>query len=286
MSSEYTQAQLDRAGLFRGFPIAWTLQPAKEGSGSQSVAIAFQFGIYQEWFPDGEGAWSQPWPAGYFVLNYTYIVGTEGNENAAAIEALAKAGLWDGDFDKLMGPPPSVYVLLDVKANEFKGRTSFRAEWVNPDAERPTARGEFKPLNTDLLAQMRARFGTSAKAIAGGKPAGAAPAPPTQPALQPAAQTVPTQPAPQPATQQPATPPVSQPAVPQQPPPQTAPAAPPAPQAPAHAPAAAPSAAPGPQPAVAPPTTGIPPDGAPAAGFGDSAESGPGVPLDGSKPPF
>lgn len=196
MTTERAQVQLDRAGTFRAYPLSWTVE-ASDKPDSQSVAIAIQFGIFQQWHPDekgdGTGQWSQEWPTGYFVYGRSFVVGRDGKTKAGAVEALAKAGLWNGDWDALGGAPPQVFVLIDVEANEYGGKTSYRAAWINPNADAPKPRtGAFAPVDESLLHSLRARFGGETRAIAGGKPAGQAPAPPApggaaRPATPPAA---------------------------------------------------------------------------------------------------
>ncbi len=174
MSTEaYTQQYLDREGVFRAFPVAWTMEKADSGA----VAIAFQFAIHQEWTP-GDRVWSQEWPPGYFTTNRTWIGKKDGNLNDSAIANLGKCGLWNGDTDAIAGPPPRVFVLIDVAAEEYNGKTTFRANWINPNADEPAARGGFAPMDKSLMDQMRARFGTATKVIAGGAPSGSPPAPP------------------------------------------------------------------------------------------------------------
>lgn len=266
--SKYAQALLDQEGIYRAFPLTWTAQPSKQKD-SKSVSIVIQFGIRQKWHPpqpneEGEGNWSQPWPEGYYTYGRSAVIGRDGTPNAGAVEALSKAGLWDGDFDKLSGPPPSIFVHLDVKESEFNGKKQIGADWINPDAEKPRERGGLAPASSELLDSLRTRFGSATKAIAGGKPGGAPGAPPGGLST-PVSPT----PAPAPAGVVPAQPtPAAQPA--------TTPAAAPQPQ---------PTPAPQPQPAAIPPeAAGLPPEGEES---GDSSEEGgeTSSPLE-ADPPF
>ncbi len=273
MSTEQrAQVQLDRAGTFRAYPLSWTVESSDKPD-SQSVAIAIQFGIFQQWHPDENGnggQWSQEWPQGYFVYGRSFVVGRDGKTKAGAVEALAKAALWNGDWDALAGTPPNVFVLIEVEPNEFGGKTTYRAAWINPNADVPKPRsGAFAPADESLLASLRARFGGETRAIAGGKPAGHAPAPPapggaTRPAAPSATPQRPVAPAgPAPAT--PATPAPA--ATPQRPP--TPPRTPPVP---------------GSGQGGVPPSEGAPsqpPGPPPAQSFGDAAE-----PTSGDGPPF
>ena len=172
---EYTQNPLEEDGVYRGFPIAWALEPSTTKD-SQSVAIAFRFALHQKWHGKEPG-WSTEWPPGYFTENRTYVVKRDGSMNPNAIKNLSECGLWDGDWDKLAGPVPNVFVLLDVGISNYEGKTRYRVNWINPNADEPTVRGGFAPVDLNLLAHCRERFQSQTRAIVGGL-AGTAPAPP------------------------------------------------------------------------------------------------------------
>jgi len=267
MSEQPSAAQvpLNEAGTFRAYPLSWTVE-ASENEDSKSVAIALQFAIFQKWHPEPSGTggqWSQEWPQGYYVYGRTYVVGRDGKTKPGAIEALAKAGLWDGDWDKIASPPPNVFVLIDVEANEYGGKTTYRAAWINPNADTPKPRtGGFAPADESLLASLRARFGGETRAIAGGKPAGAAPPPP--PGAQRTTTATPPRPA-HPGAPTPAQPPAATPPRPNGPP------TPPRPPAPGAGHGGVPPAE------GAPPRPPGPPEG---QTFGDAAEGA------GDRPPF
>lgn len=204
---DFTQTPLSDVGTFRAYPIAWTIEPSDK---SQSVAIAIRFAIHQQWHAE-QKVWSEEWPIGYYTEGRSWVVGKDGNIGEKAVTALKKAGLWDGDWDKIAEAPPRVFVHLDVELETFEGKPRHRAAWIKPDADEPAARGGFAPANADLLTSLRSRFQSSTRAIAAGKPAGTAPPPPkTTPALgapapaatqaaQPQAAQAPTQPAAAPA---------------------------------------------------------------------------------------
>ena len=108
-----------------------------------------------------------------------WVVKRDGSINEGAVQALAKAGIWNGDWDAFNEAPPSVNVLVTVEENVYDGRKSYRASWVSPDADEPRQRGGFKPADKSVLASLRARFGGQIRAIAGGNTSGTAPAPPS-----------------------------------------------------------------------------------------------------------
>tara|TARA_R110000822_G_scaffold120633_3_gene254139 strand:- start:3566 stop:4315 length:750 start_codon:yes stop_codon:yes gene_type:complete len=195
---EYTQFHLEDEGDYRAFPVAWTVEEKESGA----VAIAFEFAIRCKWHGKEQG-WSQDWAPGYHTTNRTWIVKKDGSINQAAVDNLAKCKLWNGDWDALAGPPPNVFVLIDVAGETYEGKLRYRANWINPNADEPKARGgSFAPVDTNVLATLRARFQSKTRAIAGGSAPGAAPAPPTAtpaaaptPAAPPAAPTAPAAPA-------------------------------------------------------------------------------------------
>lgn len=190
MQDPRAQKEIERDGVFRAYPIAWTLEePSKKpdkdtGQPSQSQPIVFQFAIYQEWGKDaaGNGAWSDPWPEGYFVFGRSYVITKVGEVNEGAVKALAEAGLWNGDVDEIAGPVRNVYVLITVERNDYNGKVSYRVAWINPNADVPPERTGFKPVDPSVLALTRQRFGQKMKAVAGGTKGGRPPTPPAQPA--------------------------------------------------------------------------------------------------------
>jgi hypothetical protein len=154
------------------------------------VAIAIRFGIVHRWHPN-EKQWSQDYPPGFYTEARVWVVKKDGSLNDASVANLQACKLWDGDWDKLAGPPPSVFVHLDVDQETYEGKVRWRANWVNPDADEPRA-GGFSPVDQSLLASLKQRFQGGTRAIAGGARGGQAPAPPpmptpaVQPPLQPA----------------------------------------------------------------------------------------------------
>lgn len=203
---DYCQTKVPNAGTFRAFPLAWTVQESTKED-SRSVAIVYRFGISQEWH-GAERGWSEQWPTGYYAEFFAYVVNREGEIIQGAIDKLAAAGLWDGDWDKLAGPcPQGFFVHVEVGENTYGGKTSYRVDWVNPDAPVPQARG-FAPASEKLLANLKTRFQQKTRAAAAGRVTGPVPAPPQPtPAAAGAHAQQPVQPAVQPATQQrPATP--------------------------------------------------------------------------------
>jgi hypothetical protein len=245
---EYMQAPVQEKAIYRGWPLQWTVEKStgkdERGQASQAVAIAIRFAIHQRWHPQEE-QWSNEWPPCFFTDARVWVVKKDGSENEGAVANLGRCGLWDGDWDKLALPPPPVYVHLDVDSEVFEGKTRWRANWVNPDADVPATRGGFAPVDTSLLASLKQRFQSKTRAIAGGAPKGAPPPPPPVPQMP----GLPTQPqhAPvvgAPPLVMPSTPPPAVQPMPPRMPPQAAPAAPAGPRSVGPPPRAAAPAAP------------------------------------------
>ena len=169
---DFTKHRISEEGTYRAFPVAWTIEKADSGA----VAIAFKLGIWARWHGKEHG-WSEQYATGWFVENRTWVVKKDGTLNEGAIKNLQACGLWDGDWDKLEGAVPSIFVLVDVEKEEYEGREQFRGNWINADAAEPKPRGQFAPVDKGLLQQLRAKHQSKTRAIAGGSaPTGTPPA--------------------------------------------------------------------------------------------------------------
>ena len=177
-----TQHEIQETGQFRVTPVSWTLQPPKEGSESKAVCITIQFAIKQKWHPAAQGVpgtWSQEWTPGYFVYCRTYVIGREGGENPTGVEQLIKSGLWRGDLNETLSPPPNVVVILDVGSDTHQGKTYIRGNWISPNADEPPSRtAGLAPPDASLVAQLQQQYGSRFRAIGGGQTAGAPATPP------------------------------------------------------------------------------------------------------------
>jgi len=197
-NAQYAQQMITEAGVYRAWPLSWTVEPPKDPSKSSSTAIAIQFAIHERWdaTEGGGGVWT-PMPIGWFVYGRSWIVKRDGTLNDAAIKNLATAKLWSGDFGAFEGEPPNVFVLLDVQAEEYNGKVTCKANWIHPDADTPPERPSgFRPADPDLLSALRAKFGGAVRAVVGGgAPVGRPPSPQAA-----AAPVTPAAPAPAPST--------------------------------------------------------------------------------------
>ena len=173
---------LKKEGTFRVYPKSWTFESYASGAGS----IAVELVVAQEWGESegANGAWSDQWPDGYTCYLRQNVVQKDGQLNEKSVKALVDCGLWNGDFDQLKELPPRIYLIVKVEADEYQGKTTYKAEWPEVNADKPTPRGGgFKPADPSLLSQMRSRHGSGIKALLGGAPAAGStpPAPPPSP---------------------------------------------------------------------------------------------------------
>lgn len=172
-TEQYLQSPVAEDAVYRGWPVDWTIVEADSGS----VAIRIRFSIVQMWDAKVK-AWSQAWPVGYYTEGHFWVIKKDKSPNATQISSLVEAGLWDGDFSTVLGDPPKVLVLLDVRGETYEGKTRHRVSWVSPNADVPTIRSGFQPASLDLVTKLKTQFGGGVRAVAGGARNGAPPAPP------------------------------------------------------------------------------------------------------------
>ena len=181
---------LERAGIFRAKPVSWSVRPAKE---TASIAIGIEYSIVAQL--DGHD-WID-WTAydEHRVSGYHYVVKKDGKPNVNTVQQLAAAIGWGGSLKQVVnGPPPDCIVQITVKENTYNGKTTYRAEWVNPENYVPTGGGA----DEQEVDQLQARFGSLLQAAASSRPK-----PPSGGA--PAAKPAPPKSAPAPAASEPPT---------------------------------------------------------------------------------
>lgn len=166
---------LNREGQFMAMPMSWGLQDSKQ---SKSIALAITYKILAQ-LADGE--W-QDWSEfeDHEITGYHYIVKANGETNAATIEQLVKAGVWDGSLDLRMGPPEA-RCQITVAGEEYNGKTRLKVQWVNHADYVPGP----KTVDDMTARDIAARYGAQVRAIAAAaRPQAGAkkPAPPAQPA--------------------------------------------------------------------------------------------------------
>ncbi len=151
--------QLDRSGTFKARPFDWSIQPS---ANSKSVAISIGFLITAQY--DG-GEW-QSWEdyEPHQTRGWWYVIGKEGKLNQTAVDQLVKSLGWNGDLRAIRETtPPDVVVQVNVKANEYNGKTTYKAGWMNPEDYVP----EFGGASDEDVTKLQAQFGSLLRAAAG-----------------------------------------------------------------------------------------------------------------------
>jgi hypothetical protein len=179
--------QLDRAGIFKARPFDWSVQPS---ASTKSVAISIGL-LIEAQYEDGEWvSWAEYEP--HQTRGWWYVIGKNGQINLNAVEQLAKSLGWNGDLKAITGDAPNVVVQVSVKANEYEGKTTYKAGWMNPEDYVPESSGasdeDVSKLSVQFGSLLRAAAASAKKAA----PAAKAPAkiaklitPPAKPAREP-----------------------------------------------------------------------------------------------------
>ena len=190
---DFTKHRVDEEGTYRAFPVEWALKEYD----SRSVSLNIKLAISRRWHGQELG-WSEEWPIGHYVEHQAWVLVVPKDKDKKpipgaapvlrekTITSLNECGLWDGDFDKVDGPPPKVFVLADVSMQTYQGEPRFKADWVNPDAEVPKLRGAYAPTDRGLLDRLKATHQAKARALtagSGGASMGVAPTPPAPPGV-------------------------------------------------------------------------------------------------------
>ncbi len=170
-------SQIDRAGIFKAKPLSWKVRVSQE---TKSVSVAIEWGIEAQL----DGADWQDWRQ-YDVVCWGnhVVVKKDGTPNMKMVEQLAKSINWNGNLRQVnAGPPPDVIAQITVKEDHYNGKTTFKADWVNPEDYVPTGGGA----DDDEVAALDAQFGSLLRAAAGSaKPAAKATPPKPKPAAPP-----------------------------------------------------------------------------------------------------
>lgn len=170
--------QLDREGIFKAKPFDWSVQPSNN---SKSIAVSVGLLITAQYL---DGEW-QSWEAyePHQTRGWWYVIGKDGKCNTTAVDQLVKSMGWNGDLRSVRGAPPDVVVQVNVKANEYNGKTTYKAGWMNPEDYAP----EFAGASEDDVDKLQVQYGSllrAAAAAAAPKPVAKAAAP--KPAPKPA----------------------------------------------------------------------------------------------------
>ena len=147
--------RLDREGLFKAVPVVWDVYEAKSGA----VAVNIEFRILEQY---DVGSWID-WRGceEHIVLGAYYVVKKDGTVNTETVRQLVESLGWNGSLKSVVGDPPGVIVQIQVKQDDYEGKTRFNAGWMNP--------GNFSPRSTmpaDDVTKLDTRFGSLLRAAA------------------------------------------------------------------------------------------------------------------------
>jgi hypothetical protein len=170
VSSENGSILLDRPGIFKARPFDWSVQPS-----ATSKAIAISIGLLIEaQYENGEWtSWAEYEP--HQVRGWWYVIGKNGQVNTVAVEQLAKSLGWNGDLKSIRAAePPDVVVQITVKSEEFNGKVTHKAGWMNPGDHVPDAFGasdeDVQKLSVQFGSLLRAAAASVAKTTPKGPP--------------------------------------------------------------------------------------------------------------------
>lgn len=159
---------LTREGWYLCDVVTWGVREAE----SHAVAIALKLETRAEWQPDpvgietpNRGSWVEL-PA-LDVFGDFYIIKKDGQPNPTAIEQLTKAKCWNGEYGLMLyekDPPMSLQAVVQVGANVYQGKTTYRANWIHHADHVPGAGGISGRVAADRLAELNATFGGSLRA--------------------------------------------------------------------------------------------------------------------------
>ncbi len=163
-------AILDRAGIFRAKPFHWAVIPSKE---TKSVAVYVNSLIVSQFDGKEWVSWEESEP--HTTGGYWYVIGKDGKINETAVKQLVESGLWDGKLETVAEfDPPDIIVQLNVKANEWNGKTTYKPAWMNHENFVPN----FDGATGDDLKVISNQFGSLLRAVAASiKPKGEMPKP-------------------------------------------------------------------------------------------------------------
>lgn len=187
-AQNYEVAEIEEMGHFRCRPIRWEMEEYDSGS----ACIFYRMAVVQKW-SDGDETWTQEYPPGYYVDHRAWVVSKRDEKgrsklNEKTLASLAKCGIFDGEFDRINSePPPQEVVIAQVDEDQYEGRVRYRANWVNPNSDRPEIRGSggYRPTDSSMLERIKRDFQSQARAIASSATGSNRPKPQGQPAPPP-----------------------------------------------------------------------------------------------------
>ncbi len=166
---------IDREGIFRGEVVEAVMRQPKEGSASSimglKIRIEQMLGEHNQWVE-----WSS---YGFEVYADVVIVRKNGELHENGCSQLRDAFGWDGDLDNL----PTGRCSFTVKADEYEGKTRYKADWINPYEYVPQG---MKAADEATIQSMKATIGPKLRAFFGATKPLNPPKPTTPPSPPPA----------------------------------------------------------------------------------------------------
>lgn len=149
---------LDREGDFRGRITDYGLRKYDSGA----VAVAVQVAIDECW--NGE-SWDDWREFDVEAIGYINIVKKDKTLNQGAAQSLIDCANWNGSLESIVNhtwdPSP---VGVSVRANEYKGQTSYRVEFINAYDSEPGGLGN---VDAGIAKQLQMTHGAALRALAG-----------------------------------------------------------------------------------------------------------------------
>lgn len=154
---------LERTGIFKAIPKTWSVKTTES---SDAIAVSIRFDITQEL----DGSTWKDW-SGYqthHVYGDFWVVKRTGQPLVDQVKNLSEVLGWNGALSSIVSaPPPRTEVQITVDAEEYNGKTYYKAKWLRP--------GDYTPnfgADADEVKALDQRFGSLLRAAAGkpGKP--------------------------------------------------------------------------------------------------------------------
>ena len=149
--------RIDREGIFKAAPMAWSVQTNEK---TQSVAVNIDFQILEQLDGDQWVSWAEYEP--HSVSGWFYVVKKDGTINDTQVEQLVKSLGWDGDLRLVTGAPPNVVAQVNVKADDYDNKRTYKVAWINPEDYTPSAGG----VDDNTLNDLQNRYGSLLRACA------------------------------------------------------------------------------------------------------------------------
>ena len=153
--------QMDRPGRFKARPLSWAARQFDTGS----IGVNIQFQVLAEWNGADWDDWSTYDVVCWGMFN---VIMKTGQPNVTVVKQLFLALGWVGQFSKIAEiDPPDVEVQIVVKEDNYGGKTSFKASWIDPINADPSGSGPASGMSPQDAKQLDGRFGSLLRAVTG-----------------------------------------------------------------------------------------------------------------------